>query len=335
MLETSHVNFIKFDNPDQPKVNLISIGNLLVEERTYSGCYYHRIGSALEAFGENIPKAKNKVLWLSRHSVFPIKQIVEFKKAGHKVIVDQDDHFILSPNHVLKEMYRKQGMVERFKALLEIADVVTVTNSYLASQLTPYAKGEVVVVPNALAFDKGQFSLNQDFESGTALTYVGGNTHLHDLELVRKALPLSELTIAGVNKGCAVWQEVTKRFKGVSTKDQQPLDSYMELYSGHKIALAPLEKNVFNACKSNLKVLEAGARGLPIVCSRVHPYLNEIDKDVVLYGNSEHSWRTVVHKLLKDDEYRKDKALELAAHVRQHYQLDDANKIRRQIIESL
>lgn len=317
------------------QVELIQYGDLLVEHRPTSGCFYHRIGQPLEAFGEDIPKPKTTTIWFSRLSAIPLDKLREYKANGIKLIHDMDDHFILSSNHVLKEMYRKQGMVERFKALLEIADVVTVTNSYLALQLAPYSKGEVVVVPNALDFDKGQFSLNQDFESGTALTYVGGNTHLHDLELVRKALPLSELTIAGVNKGCAVWQEVTKRFKGVSTKDQQSLDSYMELYSGHKIALAPLEKNVFNACKSNLKVLEAGARGLPIVCSRVHPYLNDIDKDVVLYGNSEHSWRTVVHKLLKDNEYRKDKALELATHVRQHYQLDDANKIRRQIIESL
>ena len=317
------------------QVELIQYGDLLVEHRPTSGCFYHRIGTALEAFGEEIPKPKTTTIWFSRLSAIPLDKLREYKANGIKIIMDEDDHFILSSNHVLKEMYRKQGMVERFKALLEIADVVTVTNSYLASQLAPYAKGEVVVVPNALPFDQGQFSLNKDFESGTPVVYCGGNTHLHDLELVRKALPLSDLTIAGVNSGCSVWQEVTKRFKGVSTKDQKPLDSYMNLYEGHKIALAPLEKNVFNACKSNLKVLEAGARGLPIITSRVHPYLNDVDKDVVIYGNSEHSWRTAVYKLLKDDEYRKDKAQELVEHVRKHYQLSDANKIRREIIESL
>jgi len=317
------------------QVELIQYGDLLVEHRPTSGCWFHRIGTSLEAFGEDIPKPKTTTIWFSRLSAIPLEKLREYKANGIKLIHDMDDHFILSSNHILKDTYRQQNMPERFKALLELADVVTVTNSYLASELKPYVNGEIVVVPNAIKFDQGQFFINQDFESGTPLTYVGGNTHLHDLELIRKAVPLNELTIGGVNKDCQVWEEVTKRFRGVSTKPQATLDSYMGLYEGHKIALAPLEKNNFNACKSNLKVLEAGAKGLPIVCSRVHPYLNDLDKDVVMYGNSENSWRSAVQKLLKDDEYRKDKGLELAEHVRKHYQLDDANKIRRQIIESL
>ena len=316
-------------------VELRQYDNLLVEHRPTSGCFYHRIGTALEAFGEDLPKAKNTIIWFSRLSAIPYEKLKEYKLAGVKIIIDQDDAFILSGNHVLKQTYRVNNMVDRFKALLDLADVVTVTNSFLAQQLQPYTSGEIVVVPNALPFDQGQFCINKDFDSGTPLCYVGGNTHLHDLELVRKALPLNELTIAGVNKDCQVWGEITKRFRGVTTKPQASLDSYMNLYEGHKIALAPLEKNVFNMCKSNLKILEAGAKGLPIITSRVHPYLNDVDKDVVIYGNSENSWRSAVTKILKDDEYRKDKGLELAEHVRKHYQLSDANKIRRQIIESL
>jgi len=316
-------------------VELRQYDNLLVEHRPTSGCFYHRIGTSLEAFGEDLPKAKNTIIWFSRLSAIPYEKLKEYKLAGVKLIHDMDDAFSLSANHILKQTYRNQSMVDRFKALLDLADVVTVTNSFLAQQLKPYTTGEVVVVPNALPFDEGQFCINKDFDSGTPLCYVGGNTHLHDLELVRKALPLNELTIAGVNKDCQVWGEITKRFRGVTTKPQASLDSYMNLYEGHKIALAPLEKNTFNMCKSNLKILEAGAKGLPIITSRVHPYLNDVDKDVVIYGNSENSWRSAVTKLLKDDEYRKDKGLELAEHVRKHYQLSDANKIRRQIIESL
>jgi hypothetical protein len=35
--------------------------------------------------------------------------------------------------------------------------------------------------------------------------------------------------------------------------------------------LAPLEDNTFNQCKSNLRLLEYGACGFPVVCS-VRPY---------------------------------------------------------------
>lgn len=317
------------------QVELIQYGDLLVEHRPTSGCFYHRIGQPLEAFGEDIPKPKTTTIWFSRLSAIPLEKLREYKANGIKLIHDMDDHFILSSNHILKDTYRQQNMPERFKALLELADVVTVTNSYLASELKPYVNGEIVVIPNAIKFDQGQFCINQDFESGTPLCYVGGNTHLHDLQLIRKAVPLNELTIGGVNEDCSVWQEVTKRFKGVSTKSQQPLESYMSLYDGHKIALAPLEKNIFNMCKSNLKILEAGAKGLPIVCSKTLPYYNDIDKNVVLYGNTENSWRSIIAKLLKDEVFRTEKGLQLAEHVRKHYHIRDANVVRRQIIESL
>lgn len=316
-------------------VELKQYGNLLVEHRPLSGCWYHRIGEPLKAFGEDLPDPKNTTIWFSRLSAIPYEKLKEYKLAGVKIWIDQDDHFILSSKHVLKETYRVNGMAERFKDLLDLADVVTVTNDFLAKELSPYTKGEVVVVPNALTYDEGQFTKSADIESGTPLVYVGGNTHLHDLELVRKALPINGLTIGGVSQDCAVWQEVTKRFKGVSTKPQQSLDNYMSLYDGHKIALAPLEKNNFNMCKSNLKVLEAAAKGLPIVCSKTLPYYNNIDKDVVIFGNSENSWRSAVTKLLKDEVYRQDKAEQLAEHCRTHYQMKDANEIRRQIIESL
>lgn len=316
-------------------VELKQYGNLLVEHRPLSGCWYHRIGEPLKAFGESVPEPKNTVIWFSRLSAIPYDKLLEYKLAGVKIIHDMDDAFNLSANHVLKETYRVNGMAERFKALLDLADVVTVTNDFLAKELSPYTKGEVVIVPNALTYDEGQFTKSTDIESGTPLTYVGGNTHLHDLELVRKAVPINELTIGGVSQGCAVWDEVTKRFRGVSTKPQASLDTYMSLYDGHKIALAPLEKNNFNMCKSNLKVLEAAAKGLPIVCSKTLPYYNDLDKDVVMFGNSENSWRSAVTKFLKDEVYRQEKGQQLAEHCRTHYQMKDANEIRRQIIESL
>ena len=38
------------------------------------------------------------------------------------------------------------------------------------------------------------------------------------------------------------------------------------------LALAPLESHIFNDCKSNLKLLEYGACGYPVVCSDVAAY---------------------------------------------------------------
>lgn len=109
----------------------------------------------------------------------------------------------------------------------------------------------------------------------------------------------------------------------------------MSVYESHAIAIAPLVDNDFNNCKSNLKILEAGAKGIPIVCSKVLPYFNPVDARAVTYAENKAEWHYEIVKLLRNPNYREDRGLFLAEHVRTHYNLADANELRRQVIESL
>lgn len=45
---------------------------------------------------------------------------------------------------------------------------------------------------------------------------------------------------------------------------------------GLDLALAPLEDNAFNRCKSHLRLLEYGACGYPVVCSDLEPYRGDL-----------------------------------------------------------
>ncbi|QDX97168.1 hypothetical protein EGD00_08830 [Pectobacterium carotovorum subsp. carotovorum] len=38
------------------------------------------------------------------------------------------------------------------------------------------------------------------------------------------------------------------------------------------LALVPLEYNLFNECKSNLRLMELGACGVPVICTDIEPY---------------------------------------------------------------
>jgi hypothetical protein len=42
------------------------------------------------------------------------------------------------------------------------------------------------------------------------------------------------------------------------------------------LALAPLEQNLFNECKSNLRLLEYGACGFPVICTDIRCYQGEL-----------------------------------------------------------
>lgn len=58
--------------------------------------------------------------------------------------------------------------------------------------------------------------------------------------------------------------------------EYQPIDEYGEMYSHFDIAIAPLAQTMMNIYKSNLKILEAGAYHLPIVCSNIRTFAETI-----------------------------------------------------------
>lgn len=64
------------------------------------------------------------------------------------------------------------------------------------------------------------------------------------------------------------------------------------------LAIAPLEINRFNAAKSNLRILEYGAVGFPVICTDIEPYRNA---PVTLVPNNAQAWidaiRTHVHEM--------------------------------------
>jgi glycosyltransferase involved in cell wall biosynthesis len=66
------------------------------------------------------------------------------------------------------------------------------------------------------------------------------------------------------------------------------------------IAVAPLEDNFFNSCKSNLRLLEYGAMSWPVVCSDVFPYQTN-NPPVIRVKHSVSDWLAALNKLIEDE----------------------------------
>lgn len=304
---------------------------LVPELRQGSGCDYHRVVLPHQYLQAS---AKVPIYWFNRISVGGPDAVRRLKACGIRIWMDLDDHWQLPADHYLASAWAKNGTGANILAHLQLADMVTVTNAELARHVA-HVNPRVVIVPNALPFDEGQFTRSTDTRSGTRLVYVAGASHRADLRAVAGAMDAGVLTVCGENDRNPEWA----RMRNIARKQQfqpaRPIDSYMTLYDGHRAAIAPLARDdAFNRCKSNLKVLEAGAKGLPIIASRYHPYLNDQDRRHVLYANSLSEWRTWARRLVRDRPFAEDAGASLAEHVRMHYQLSAANEIRRQIIES-
>lgn len=305
----------------------MSLHNLQVEIHKHLSCDYHRL---YLPYKDMDIKTKVPVFIYSRLCKAGDSMLAALKFSGYKIICDVDDYWFLDPDHYLSENYKNNGFSQRIINSIQMADIVTVTTDLLASRVMPFNKN-VVVIPNALPFDTGQFTLSKDKENGTTFIYVGGVSHRHDLSLIQGMF--DKVTIAGLSDH-SEWQEILKKAPNATFKLEKPTDSYMDSYEGHKVALAPLIYNSFNECKSNLKVLEAGAKGLPIIASRHLPYYNQLDKNAVIWADDAYGFNKQMKGLLKSPSYIKEAGEHLAAHVRKHYSLSKANAIRRQILES-
>jgi hypothetical protein len=128
--------------------------------------------------------------------------------------------------------------------------------------------------------------------------WAGGSSHLGDLEL-----------IADVVKDLA--NEVDWIFFGMCPQILRPY--VKEFHSGVPIhmypqklasldldlALAPLENNQFNDCKSNLRLLEYGACGYPVICSNTRAFV-ESKLPVHIVKNKYADWTSAIRLHIHD-----------------------------------
>lgn len=261
---------------------------------------YHRIALPFYQMGvhTNRRPVKDQIAYFNR--VFPLNGV----KTG-RFILDLDDYWILDKSNPFYQTWKLYRISEQIIDNIKNALAVTVTNTRLADKVKNINKN-VHVIPNALPFDKGQFGLTEpDFSK---LVYAGGKSHERDIQL------LSDLPV--------------QYYGGLKGSPSLPLSVYMSAYNHKGIALVPLYPSTFNACKSNLKILEAGAKGLACMCSEVDPYIDPGDKEAVLYAAG--SFKNTLKKLREDD--LRGNAEELAEYVRQKYDLTEVNKLRVDIL---
>lgn len=303
---------------------------LITDHRRGSGCDYHRTQLPLQHLGH--VACKVPTLFVNRDTSWSLARIRAFKADGGRFVYDQDDSPNLPESHPLAAAYNKPAVRDRLAALLDLADVVTVTTNRLADEFRHTTQAPIVVVPNALPYDEGQFTLSGDVTSGRPVVWAGGSSHEVDLRLIHGAVDGRLIALAGYQR-IPAWFAMVQMFPGCMVKPCVDVRNYMSTYDGHRIALAPLAASPFAACKSNLKILEAGAKGLPIVCSRTAPYWMRRRIPGVRFAQSGGDWVENVIALVQSPERCKDEGAALAEYVRANHQLDAANKIRRQVLE--
>lgn len=278
----------------------------------------------------------------------------QLKRVGIPVVIDRDDTWVLPHNH---PMYREWQLKERAKDIiynLKRADLVTTTTPYLANLIRTY-NDKVQILPNAIDFTQPQFIPNPEIAAMKSdlvhIGWSGSATHLQDLQMIEgDLLSLNKgiekdykLMLAGFYEGDYTWNKYEEIFTSnfiigddnygrINTAD---VNSYAQAYNLMDIGLIPLKDTNFNRSKSNLKMLEMGAFGLPVIVSDVEPYqeLSEHGNNCLVAGKRE--WYKSMRKLIDNPELRKDLGSQLKEDVIEFRNEVFWREVRTQVYENL
>jgi hypothetical protein len=324
-----------------------------------SGCTLHRVVVPLAYMGEikatitDVPtyeileSEKWDIVFYNRLSALDSDWQEVKKQMGVKVVMDMDDDWILPPNHLNYYDYldRKPIIENNFRE----ADLITVTNEKLANKIKPF-NSNILVIPNALPFGYHQFTDTKVEDERVRIFWAGGCTHQHDLDILRYPLqrlkPLAskiKMVLAGYNDTDPVtkyiWDCMFNSFTCNGSLPYTKLHSlepinYMQHYEYADIMLVPLEKTDWHGCKSNLKMLEAACKKVPVICSNVEPYNR--DKDApVFWVNSQKDWFIHLKDLILNPNKRIDYGEKLYEWAKENYSIFDINRTRKAAFENL
>lgn len=333
----------------------------IVEEK--SGVSYHRLEIPIHNLNENydldfmicngftlehLPDYDVIILnRVSRHAE-TFGYLLQAKENGCKIILDLDDWIELPEWHGKHDGMITPIIEEQIRKTIDIADVVWCASELLRSHVSALYPSKVVLyISNGIDFAQPQFTPNRKKQSRYTIGWIGGASHQNDL--LKLAGPLSKLLkqknynimLGGYSKSSKeYWTGIERIFttnyhlKPEHFMKVNALDcyNYAMMYNLMDCALAPLCDDIYSSCKSNIKVLEAGAFSLPIICSNVGPYKEFIKEGLVFQGGD---WAGHIKSLISNPKRGEKIGAALHEYVKENYDINTINKLRIQSIKSL
>lgn len=337
---------------------MVSIGmNILTLTQRFSGCGYHRLVLPVSLMTKNygrITDSMTEEQWQERkydivyiNRAWDTEDILERRKQhGFKLVVDVDDYWMLDHYHHMYEAYNESGYDANIIKHIREADLITCTHERLADKISEYNKN-IIIAPNAIPYGHDQFNGERVATDAVKLFWAGGISHEQDLKLLQA--PLKKLTgnVQMVLGGFADSNETERyywhRMANYFTADTRlphtlfrgvGVNEYYGMFKYADIMLVPLVKTRFNSYKSNIKILEAAGKAIPVVVSAVHPYLG-LPEDIVCYVKKPSDWLKWIDKLVNSKELRDEIGFTLHAYCNKYFNFFDINETRRSAFLSL
>jgi GT2 family glycosyltransferase len=213
-------------------------------------------------------------------------------------IFELDDYVISVPKKNAHGRHMPTNLEAVVKRGISLCDRVVVSTHALGNALSSMHH-DIRVVPNMLAphlWTGRRAQRRTSFKPRVG--WGGGTSHGGDLEVIAQVI--RELA-----------DEVDWVFFGMCPQELRPylkefhaavsLEAYPAKLSSLNLdlALAPLEYHIFNDCKSNLRLLEYGACGYPVICTDTEAYRGYLPC-TRLTANTTQEWLEAIRMHLAD-----------------------------------
>ena len=236
---------------------------------------------------------------LQRHITPDAHQWLQRSKVCDSVfkVFELDDYL---PNLPLKSVHRKlfpQDILQSIRKSLSLVDRFVVSTAELAESFSGMHP-DIRVAQNRLppALWSNLISLRGQ-GSKPRVGWIGGASHTGDLELIFDVVRALAERVEWVFMGMCpakLRPYIHEYHPGVEFLEYPVRMASLNL----DLALAPVEDNLFNRCKSHLRLLEYGACGFPVICSDVACYRNTMP--VTRVRNRYKDWMEAIATHLND-----------------------------------
>jgi glycosyltransferase involved in cell wall biosynthesis len=199
--------------------------------------------------------------------------------------------------------FRDPEVIESVESNIAAADAVTVTTPHLAEVVSRF-NDNVHVVPNCI--DGALLERARPRNERVTIGWAGGSSHVSDFAFAGKEIRSFlrrnqevELHVIGSDFRRDLGRP-DARLSGWSENLVEYLDKL-----DFDIGIAPLAYHAFNKSKSDLKVLEYAALGIPVVATDYGPYSDSVQHGVTGFlVKRPHEWARYLRDLVNDHAMR-------------------------------
>lgn len=232
-------------------------------------------------------------------------------------IFELDDYILELPSASVHRGSFGEDIASLLVKAVSMCDRLVVSSEPLAHALR-HMHPEIRVLPNRLHPAWWSLQGGRRLSGKPRVGWAGGIGHGGDLALLVEVVKALAAEVDWVFMGMCpeeLLPHIAEYYPGVHFAEYPRRLAGLDL----DLALAPLEDNRFNVCKSNLRLLEYGACGFPVVCSDIEPYRGALP--VTRVCNRVGDWLEASRAHLAEPDASRRQGAELQARVRESWLL--------------